>query len=159
MPRHLFEVSGDLASPLFWKRTLRVMEMFSFLYFWLCFKKSADTVTAWNGGTGRKSSSCNLKYRYCCRITWRERLKLAKTSLRIASLRAEIRTRNVMELCDLVSKSVWFVSSFISVNGVDVDLLQIKSAADRVNKQYRYYYPEKINDCRCWHSLQKKIYV
>jgi hypothetical protein len=37
----------------------------------------------------------------------------------------------------------------MSVIGVDVDLLQIKAVADTVNKQYRYYYSEKINDYHC----------
>jgi len=45
---------------------------------------------------------------------------------------------------------------FLSVIGADVDLLQIKSGADGANKQCRYYYPEKINDCHCWHSWWSK---
>lgn len=126
--------------------------------YWFCFTKSAQTVITWNSGTGRKRSSRNLKHRYFCCI-YLEWLTLPKPPLVVASLLAEMWTRNVrwvLELCDLVYKSVWFVSSFMSVIGVDVDLLQIKAVADTVNKQYRYYYSEKINDYHCWHSLWNK---
>jgi len=109
------------------------------IYFWFCFEKFAQIIIAWIRGTG----SSGRRVIWCTGVivafSWRERLKLPTPSLRIASLRAEIRTRNLMEVCDLVSKSVWFVSSFLSVICVDVDLLQIKSGADGANKQCRYY--------------------
>jgi len=54
---------------------------------------------AWIKGTGSSGRRVIWYTGVIVAFSWRERLKLPAPSLRIASLRAEIRTRNVMEVC------------------------------------------------------------